>query len=84
MVRWFVATRGGLFVVFVEWKLATRLCANVAFNPSQALEAYADVTSAQTEKILVPAPWAGRTFLIPDRLFCGILPLELASQNERI
>jgi hypothetical protein len=54
--QWFVSTRGGFFVVFVDGKLATPVCANAAFNPWQALEAYANVSIAQAERMLGPSP----------------------------
>jgi hypothetical protein len=52
--QWLQATRGGYFIVFVDGKLATPLCANAAFSPWQALQHYAHLTSEQAEKVLGP------------------------------
>jgi hypothetical protein len=48
--QWLQATRGGYFLVFTNGRLATPLCANAAFDPWQALERYAGMSSEQTEK----------------------------------
>ena len=48
--QWLQATRGGYFLVFTNGRLATPLCANAAFNPWQALEGYAGMSSEQTGK----------------------------------
>lgn len=52
--QWLQSTRGGYFVIFVDGKLATPLCANAAFDPWQALEHYSHLTSAEIQKILGP------------------------------
>ena len=52
--QWLQATRGGYFVVFVDDKLVTPLCANAAFDPWQALERYSGMTRNQTQQILGP------------------------------
>ena len=54
--QWLQKTRGGYFVVFVDDKLATPLCANAAFDPWQALEHYAKMTNDQAKRILGPKP----------------------------
>ena len=54
--QWLQATRGGYFLIFVDGRLATPLCANAAFNPWQALRTYTRLTSEQAEQVLGPEP----------------------------
>jgi hypothetical protein len=54
--QWLQATRGGFFIVFVDDKLATPVCANAAFNPWQALEHYANVSIDEAQRILGKKP----------------------------
>ena len=59
--QWLQATRGGYFVVFVDGKLATPLCANAAFNPWQALRHYAKLTVEQADQVLGRSPPKGQS-----------------------
>jgi outer membrane protein assembly factor BamE (lipoprotein component of BamABCDE complex) len=52
--QWLQPTRGGYFLVFVNDKLVTPLCANAAFDPWQALDRYAGMTKNQIQEILGP------------------------------
>jgi hypothetical protein len=54
--RWLESTRGGFFLVFVESKLATPLCANAAFNPWQALQDFSKLSGEQADHILGRKP----------------------------
>jgi hypothetical protein len=54
--QWLQSTRGGFFLVFVESKLATPMCANAAFNPWQALQDFAKLSGEQAEHILGRKP----------------------------
>jgi len=54
--QWLQSTKGGFFVVFVEGKLATPLCANAAFTPWEALQHYAKLSGEQAEQILGRRP----------------------------
>ena len=54
--QWLQVTRGGFFIVFVNDKLATPLCSNAAFDPWQALEHYAKVSSDDAQRILGKKP----------------------------
>jgi hypothetical protein len=57
--QWLQATRGGYFMVFVDNKIATPLCANAALNPWQALQKHFGLTLEQAEDILGSS--SGRT-----------------------
>jgi len=54
--QWLHATKGGFFLVFVDGKLATPMCANAAFNAWQALMQYSGLSKEQAEAVLGKQP----------------------------
>ena len=54
--QWLLLAKGGYFLVFVDGRLATPLCASAAFDPWQALQNYAKLSPEQAEQILGRKP----------------------------
>ena len=50
--QWLQSTKGGYFMVFLNGKLATPLCANAAYTPWEALQDYGKITDKQAKQIL--------------------------------
>ena len=50
--QWLQSGKGGYFLVFTNGYLATPLCANAAYNPSEALQDYSKLSEVEASNIL--------------------------------